>query len=125
MGSGLFDAHPRLQIILGHMGEGLPYSMWRVDNCNGWVEQRHNYPAKKRIAEYFQANFYLTTSGNFRTQALLNAMLEIGADRILFSTDWPFENVSHAAEWFDHATISEDDRRKIGRDNARRLFKLA
>jgi 2,3-dihydroxybenzoate decarboxylase len=124
MGSGLFDAHPRLQIILGHLGEGLPYSMWRVDNCNGWVENRHNYPARKKIAEYFQANFYLTTSGNFRTQALLNAMLEIGADRILFSTDWPFENVSHAAEWFDRATISEDDRRKIGRTNALRLFKL-
>jgi predicted TIM-barrel fold metal-dependent hydrolase len=125
MGSGLFDAYPRLQIILGHMGEGLPYSMWRIDNCNAWIGGlRHNYPAKKKIADYFQANFYLTTSGNFRTQALLNAMLEIGADRILFSTDWPFENIDHAAEWFDAASISEDDRRKIGRTNALRLFKL-
>jgi 2,3-dihydroxybenzoate decarboxylase len=124
MGSGLFDQYPRLAIILGHLGEGLPYSMWRVDNCNGWVEERHNYPAKKKIADYFCANFYLTTSGNFRTQALINAMLEIGADRILFSTDWPFENVSHAADWFDAAPISENDRVKIGRANAIRLFKL-
>ena len=124
MGSGLFDQYPRLAIILGHMGEGLPFGMWRVDHCNAWVENRHNYPAKKKIADYFQANFHITTSGNFRTQALINAMLEIGADRILFSTDWPFENIDHAALWFDSATISEADRRKIGRTNALKLFKL-
>jgi len=125
MGSGLFDKYPRLKIILGHMGEGLPFNMWRVDNCNGWVKERHNYPARRRIADYFNENFYLTTSGNFRTQTLINTMLEVGADRILFSTDYPFENVDHAAEWFDHAAISEADRHKIGRTNALKLFKLA
>jgi predicted TIM-barrel fold metal-dependent hydrolase len=124
MGSGLFDEHPNLSIVLGHMGEGLPFSMWRVDNCNAWVEDRHNYPAKRQIADYFSENFYITTSGNFRTQALINAILEIGADRIMFSTDWPFENIDHAAIWFDEATISENDRLKIGRTNAARLFKL-
>ena len=51
-------------------------------------------------------------------------MLEIGADRIMFSTDWPFENIDHAANWFDACPISEHDRIKIGRTNARRLFKL-
>ena len=51
-------------------------------------------------------------------------MLEIGSDRIMFSTDWPFENIDHAAIWFDAASISENDRIKIGRDNAIRLFKL-
>jgi predicted TIM-barrel fold metal-dependent hydrolase len=124
MGSGLFDAYPRLAIILGHMGEGLPFSMWRVDHTNGWIEDRHSYPAKKKIVDYFNANFYLTTSGNFRTQSLIDAMLEIGSDRIMFSTDWPFENIDHAAIWFDAASISENDRRKIGRTNAIRLFKL-
>ena len=124
MGSGLFDEYPELKIILGHMGEGLPYSMWRIDNRNAWVETQPNYPAKKRIAEYFHKNFWLTTSGNFRTQTLIDAMLEIGSDRILFSTDWPFENVDHAAQWFDDAAISENDRIKIARTNAVRLFKL-
>ena len=107
MGSGLFDQHPGLRIILGHMGEGLPYSMWRIDHRNGWVKARPRYKAKKKICEYFNRNFYLTTSGNFRTQTLIDALLEIGADRILFSADWPFENVDHAAQWFDSATISE------------------
>ncbi|MGE0035882.1 MAG: amidohydrolase family protein [Xanthobacteraceae bacterium] len=124
MGSGLFDAYPGIQIVLGHMGEGLPFSMWRIDNCNAWIENRHNRPAKKMMADYFNANFYLTTSGNFRDQALINAMNEIGSDRIMFSTDWPFENIDHAAVWFDRASISENDRQKIGRDNAVRLFKL-
>ena len=52
-------------------------------------------------------------------------MMEIGADRILFSTDWPFENIDHAAKWFDAATISEADRIKIGRTNAIKVFKLS
>jgi 2,3-dihydroxybenzoate decarboxylase len=124
MASGLFDAYPRLQIVLGHMGEGLPCSIWRVDNRNAWTGQPPRYPARRKLGEYFQENFYLTTSGNFRTQTLIDAMLEIGADRIMFSTDWPFENIDHAARWFDAAPISEADRLKIGRTNALRLFKL-
>lgn len=124
MGSGLFDEHPGLNIILGHMGEGLPISMWRIDNRNAWVTAPKKHPAKKPIAHYFHNNFYITTSGNFRTQSLIDAMLELGSDRILFSVDWPFENVDHASGWFDSATISESDRLKIGRANASRLFGL-
>jgi predicted TIM-barrel fold metal-dependent hydrolase len=124
MASGLFDAYPRLQIILGHMGENLPFGIWRVDNSNAWIPNRNGWPAKRPLGEYFRANFHLTTSGNFRTQALMNAMLEIGADRIMFSTDWPFENIDHAANWFDACPISENDRLKIGRSNAMQLFKL-
>jgi 2,3-dihydroxybenzoate decarboxylase len=124
MGSGLFDKHPGLKIILGHMGEGLPYMMWRIDHRNGWVKVPPKYPAKRRMFEYFNDNFYITTSGNFRAQTLIDAMLEIGADRILFSTDWPFENIDHAADWFDSASISEPDRLKIGRSNSKALFRL-
>lgn len=124
MGSGLFDRHPRLTIVLGHLGEGLPYSMWRVDHANGWIGGRRDRAALRPIADYLASNFYLTTSGNFRTQTLINAILEIGADRILFSTDWPFEDVGDAARWFDTTSISEGDRRKIGRTNAVTLFKL-
>lgn len=122
MASGLFDEHPGLQVVLGHMGEGLPFSVWRCDNRNAWTGAPPSYPARRTFSEYLQENFYVTTSGNFRTQALINTMLEVGADRILFSADWPFENIDHAADWFDHCTISEADRRKIGRGNSLRLF---
>ncbi len=124
MGSGLFDQHPRLQIVLGHLGEGLPYSMWRVDNRNAWMKVPHRCPAKKPMADYFNANFHLTTAGNFRTQSLIDAMLEIGVDRIMFSTDYPFEDMTDAANWFDTAPISAPDRLKIGRTNAINLFRL-
>ena len=123
-GSGLFDDCPRLQIVLGHMGEGLPFSMWRIDHRNAWMELPPAYPARKQIAEYFRANFYITTSGNFHTPALVNAIEELGPERIMFSTDWPFENIDHAARWFDAAPIDEATRRAIGRTNAERLFKL-
>lgn len=98
--------------------------MWRIDNRNKWMTEQNRYPAKRKIADYFRQNFYITTSGNFRTQTLVDAMLEIGSDRILFSADWPFENIDHASDWFDVAPIAENDRQKIGRDNAMRLFKL-
>ncbi len=124
MASGLFDRHPGLRIILGHMGEGLPYCIWRVDNRNAWVKAPKTYPALRPLGDYFRSNFHLTTSGNFRTQTLIDAMLEVGSDRLLFSTDWPFENVDHAGVWFDAAPISEADRLKIARTNALALFKL-
>jgi predicted TIM-barrel fold metal-dependent hydrolase len=124
MASGLFDRYPGLQIVLGHMGEGLPFNIWRVDHHNSWVKFPQKYPAKRKIGEYFQDHFHITTSGNFRSQSLIDAMLEMGADRVLFSTDWPFENIDHAADWFDAVPISEADRLKIGRTNAIRLFKL-
>jgi gamma-resorcylate decarboxylase len=124
MCSGIFDEHPRLNIILGHLGENLPYALWRIDHANGWIENRHSYPAKKPMRDYFCTNFHITTSGNFNTQALIEAMLVIGADHIMFSADWPFENIDHAAQWFDACPISEADRIKIGRGNAQRLFRL-
>lgn len=124
MGSGLFDEFPSLQIILGHMGEGIPYMLWRIDYRNAWVKLPKTYPAKRKFVEYFTENFHVTTSGNFRTQTLIDAILELGSERIMFSTDWPFENIDHAADWFDVTSISEPDRIKIGRTNARKLFKL-
>ena len=124
MACGVFDKHPKLKIILGHLGEGLPYSIWRVDNRNAWVKTPPRYPAKKKLGDYFRANFWLTTAGNFRTQTLIDALLEVGADHLLYSTDWPFENIDHAADWFDGVSISESDRLKIGRLNAIELFKL-
>jgi predicted TIM-barrel fold metal-dependent hydrolase len=124
MGSGLFDRYPGIQIVLGHMGEGLPFSMWRVDHRNGWSKSPHRCPAKKKMSDYFCSNFHLTTAGNFRSQALINAIHEIGVDRVMFSTDYPFEAVGDAADWFDTAPISEPDRIRIGRQNAIRLFRL-
>ncbi len=124
MCSGLFDKHPKLQVVVGHMGENLPFAIWRCDHRNKWLKQPPKYPAKRLLSEYWQDNFYVTVSGNFSTPALQCSMQVMGADRILFSTDWPFEAIDEAAEWFDACPISEADRMKIGRTNALDLFKL-
>jgi predicted TIM-barrel fold metal-dependent hydrolase len=123
MASGLFDRHPKIQIILGHLGEGLPYNIWRVDHRI--KKHPHGIPAKKPLSEYLCSNLHLTTAGNFRNQTLIDAILEIGADRILFSADYPFEEIGEAAEWFEDASISPTDRIKIGHTNALMLFHLA
>ncbi len=127
MGSGLFDRHPELQLILGHLGENLPYGLWRIDNCNAWrrTSDEYMHHGAKPIAEYFNKNVWITTSGNFSTQSLQAAMAILGADRIMFSADWPFEDLQQASEWFDNAPIAELDRTKIGRTNACGLFNLA
>jgi len=124
IGSGLFDECPKLKIVLGHLGEGIPVQLWRIDNRNSWMKAPHKYAAKKSVADYFRAHFYLTTSGNFSTHALNNAVAEMGADRVMFSVDWPFEGVAEGTAWFDKAAIGEADRMKIGRTNAIKLFKL-
>jgi len=122
MASGLFDEYPRLKVILGHLGEGLPFGIWRVDHR---ISRGSGTPkAKLPMSYYMRENFYVTTSGNFRTQALTNVILEVGADRILYSVDYPFEDMVEAKEWFDQAAISDSDRMKIGRTNAQKLFRF-
>ena len=123
MGSGLFDDFPKLRVIIGHLGEGLPCSIWRIDNrVSRTLGARPK--AKSPIGHYLLENFYITTSGNFRTQTLTEVILEVGAERILYSVDYPFEDMGLAAEWLDHAAISETDRSKIESGNARKLFRL-
>lgn len=121
MGSGLFDKHPNLTIILGHLGEMLPANIWRTSHR---ITQQPGPSAKLPFSDYLQNNFYLTTSGNFRLPPLLTAIMEMGSDRIMFSSDYPFEDMRHAARWFDAVEIGESERQKIGRLNAKKLFKL-
>lgn len=122
MASGLFDRCPRLKIVLGHLGEGLPSSIWRVDHRIKLGGERTH--AKRPLADYFRSNFYVTTSGNFHDTTLTAALAELGADRIMYSVDYPFEYFEEAAEWFDNINISDADRQKIGRLNALSIFKL-
>ena len=76
------------------------------------------------MMSYLRTNFFITTSGAFRTAALLDTLLEVGAEHVLFSVDYPFENMQEQTEWFEGVPISEADRHKIGAENARRLLKL-
>ncbi len=120
--SGLFDRLPDLTVILGHLGETLPFFAWRIQRC--FEYNPSDKRVQKRLQDYLCDNFYITTSGNFNDQALICAILTIGADRILFSVDYPYEMMEPAARWIERAPISENDRRKIAHGNARRLFQF-
>ena len=122
MGSGLFDEYPRLKIILGHLGEAIPHGIWRVDNRIR--RSSLTLKAQRPLATYLRENLYITTSGNFRTQSLTDVILEVGADRVLYSVDYPYEDVVEAQLWLDHCAISDADRMKIAHANARKLFRL-
>jgi gamma-resorcylate decarboxylase len=120
--SGLFDRYPNVNVCLGHLGEGLPYSMQRVEHRLRHQRPETKGPHKLPPTHYLQNNFYLTTAGILRTSTLLDALLEVGSDRILFSVDYPYETMYEEVPWFESTPISDNDRLKIGRTNAARLF---
>lgn len=122
MGSGLFDEYPRLKIILGHLGEGIPFNIWRVDHR---VQLNSAKPkAKLPIGQYLRENFYITTSGNFDSETLTDVISKVGSDHVMYSADYPFEDMVEAKSWFGGAPLSQSDRAKIARGNAEKLFRL-
>ena len=121
----VFDRHPTAKLILGHMGELLPYSLWRLDSR--WDrDNRHGIELDLgHPSEYIRRNIYITTSGVASTQPLLCALLALGADHILLGTDYPFEDISVATEFIRNAPISEIDRAKISHQNAQRILHIS
>lgn len=119
--SGLFDRHPGLQIIVGHLGEFLPFALPRLEQRMAHIP---HVQLAKPATQYLRDNFHVTTSGNNHTASLIGVVLELGADRLLFAADYPFEEMEDGARWFDAVPISETDRLKIGRTNAVRLLNL-
>jgi predicted TIM-barrel fold metal-dependent hydrolase len=116
--SGVFDAYPGLKIIIGHLGEGLPFYLWRISHG-----LRASMSAKS-FREVFCEHFYITTSGFFSDPALLCCMMETGIDRILFSVDYPFADNPPATQWTETLPICAEDKEKLLNGNARRLLKL-
>ena len=117
--SGMFETYPRLKIILGHLGEGLPFSLWRIDMA---LQRQGNRSTPFR--DSFREHFWITTSGNFSTPALLCSVMEMGVDRILFSVDYPFVLNAPAKQWMQDIPLGPEDRAKIYGGNARRLLRL-
>ena len=116
--SGVFDAHPGLKVILGHMGEGLPFYLWRI--THGLRQSM----SEKTFRDVFCEHFWITTSGFFSDPALVCCMMEMGIDRILFSVDYPFMENPPGAEWIKTLPLSAEDTQKLLNGNARRLLKL-
>lgn len=127
--SGIFDEYPGLKIILGHLGEALPFWSWRIDNSwRNQYERRPPIPGIRRITkllgEYIRDNFYVTPSGFFDNTAFLCTLEKVGANRMLFAVDYPFESNRKAVQFMDAVPISERDKEKICYLNSEKIFSL-
>ena len=120
--AGVFDAYPRLRIILGHLGEGLPFAMHRLNDHTWRSAARRGL--KKTPLQYIRENLLVTTSGNWYEPAFLCTLLALGADSILFAIDWPYEANKTGIEFLRKISISDGDRQKIAHLNAERLLGL-
>jgi predicted TIM-barrel fold metal-dependent hydrolase len=118
--SGAFDQFPGLQIMIGHMGEALPFMMPRIDNVLSPNVTKLNHP----VADYLRENIYYTFSGFNFTPTFLNLYLQVGADRIMFSADYPYSPMAQARNFLDQLPVSPVDKHKISHGNAERLLKL-
>jgi 2,3-dihydroxybenzoate decarboxylase len=119
--SGLFDRFPDLTLILGHMGELLPFNLDRVDQI--WAQMGATTP-KRPISHYVARNIMVTTSGNVSAVSLIGTTLAIGADRIIYATDYPLALAEKFTAAIENSPLCDADREKIFHGNARKLFRL-
>ncbi len=129
--SGVFDRYPRLRVVLGHMGEGIPYWLGRLDNRYQNIRRRGGFdalgitPLQRLPSEYFQSNFYLSTSG-MNDHAVLNYCVErLGAERVMFAIDYPYERTEEAVTFIRTSSLTPEQLSRVTHLNAQALFHIA
>jgi 5-carboxyvanillate decarboxylase len=126
--AGVFDRFPRLKIVLGHLGEALPYWLYRLDFMHGIIVRTKRYasapPLKKPLSAYLRENFYYTTSGMGWAPPIMFVHDVMGADRLLYAMDYPYQFVPEEVVTQDNLPLSPADKLKFYQTNAERLFGL-
>ena len=116
---GVFDRYPKLQIVIGHLGESLPFMLQRLDIMPMAVTKLN-----RPISAYLRENIHYTFSGFNFTAAFLDLLLEVGVERIMFSADYPYASMTQARGFLNQLPVSTTDKERIARSNAERLFGL-
>ena len=126
--SGVFDRFPKLIIVAGHLGEALPYWLFRIDFMHARMVAAGRYPSvgklNRRPSEYLKENFYVTTSGMAWAPPILYAQQVLGVDRVLYAMDYPYQFVPEEVKVTDDLPISDADKKKLYQTNAERVFSL-
>ena len=122
MVTGLFERHPEAQVILGHMGETLPYLLWRLDSR--FAVTRFASRLRQLPSEIIRRHIHITTSGVCDQAPLRCALDAMGSERVLFATDYPYEDINLAGKWIQTTPLSDEEREAIAHGNARRLLRL-
>ena len=124
---GVFDQFPNLTVVLGHMGEGIPYWFYRIDNryeMEVTMGLKHR-KLKRRPTEYFRDNFAITTSGVNWNPPLEYCVSVLGADKVMFAVDYPYQETTEAVDWMNAAPLSDEDKRLVFSTNAERIFGIS
>jgi 2,3-dihydroxybenzoate decarboxylase len=119
---GVFERHPGARVILGHMGEALPYLLWRLDRRAQAFKAGDTPPL--RPSDLVRRNIAITTAGVCSDPALICALDSVGTDNVMFSVDHPFESMEESSAWFNEAPISNAQREALSWRNAQRILKL-
>ncbi|KAJ5929003.1 hypothetical protein N7466_007959 [Penicillium verhagenii] len=122
--SGVFDRFPGVRIAAGHLGENIPFNLWRASHWYNKPSKRIARPSKHDYKYYFQHNVFITTSGNFSTPGLKFCIEELGPERCLYSIDTPYDQIEEAQAWWRCVDIDAVTKELVGRTNAIKLFKL-
>jgi 2,3-dihydroxybenzoate decarboxylase len=117
---GVFARFPDAKVILGHLGETLPYLLWRFDSR----ARLYGVELARPPSSYIKSNIVVTTSGMFSAEPLACAIAALGHDRVMFSSDYPFESSEEAGHFMDHVALSDDVRADLAFNNARRILHL-
>jgi 2,3-dihydroxybenzoate decarboxylase len=120
---GVFDRHPKARLILSHLGETLPYLLWRLDS-RPRARAEDEKSGRRSPSEIIRDNILVTTTGVCSHASLACALSALGEDSVMFSVDYPYEDCEVAAEFIDSAPISEAARAKICHGTARRVLRL-
>jgi predicted TIM-barrel fold metal-dependent hydrolase len=121
--SGVLDRYPKLKILLGHYGEGMPFLMHRIDFAylKPWFDPEATPKLERRPSDYLRDNVYYTTSGNYFKGAFDCTYEAVGPDRILLATDYPYEDSTECMRFLDSLSLSKKDQKKIYYENAQRI----
>jgi len=126
--AGVFDRFPKLRIVVGHLGEGLPFWLFRLDFMHRSMVNAKRYPGaqplKRKPSDYLKENVWVTTSGMQWTPAILFSQQVLGIDRVMYAMDYPYQFVPEEVKVTDELPISEADRKKLYQTNAEALFRL-
>jgi 5-carboxyvanillate decarboxylase len=126
--AGVFDRFPTLRLVIGHLGEALPYWLFRIDFMHARAVAANRYPGvqklQRRPSEYFKENIYITTSGMAWEPPILYAISVLGIDRVMYAMDYPYQFVPEEVRVTDELPIPADDKKKLYQSTAERVFNL-
>jgi 2,3-dihydroxybenzoate decarboxylase len=125
---GIFDRFPKLRLVVGHLGEGLPFWLFRLDFMHASMVRAQRYagvrPLKMKVSDYFKQNIWVTTSGMQWQPAIMFCISVLGIERVMYAMDYPYQFVPDEVKVTDQLPVSEAERKKLYQDNAEQVFRL-